>query len=159
MPQIIPLLTFTLVCTWYEESTSQCVCACVFKMWQYMRFLLMNVASSLGLFWTRYLYPLNSKFKKLLVGWIKVIFYKICHHWGKGMRNLLMSIEGCVITIASWIFLESLSSNPKLTSNARRFLTKNYVDFGNESRSVSYLQEIQSCLLRSREFLAKKSQP
>ena len=23
MPQIIPLLTFTLVCTWYEESTSR----------------------------------------------------------------------------------------------------------------------------------------
>ena len=33
-----------------------------------------------------YLYPLNPKYKKLIVRRIKAIFHKVCNHVGKGVR-------------------------------------------------------------------------
>ena len=53
----------------------------------------------------------------------------------------------CLVTYV-WV---SLSSNPKLTSNAMWLSI--IMDCGKGSKSVAYLQEIQSYVLKSQDFV------
>ena len=87
---------------------------------------------------TPYLYPLNPKFKKLLVGRIKAVAHKFCNHRGERTRKFIdgkrrLPDHHCFMTSLWKLCLQI----PKLNSNVTWFLKIICVDCDNGSRYVS----------------------
>ena len=94
-------------------------------------------------------------FKKLILCQIEAIFHKVCNHWGKWTRKFIdvswrLHDHHCFASSTWNLFLW----NSKLTLNAMHLSIIVFVGCGSGNRSVSYLQEINGCLLRSHDILA-----